>query len=59
MCATPGSSYPIPVESPVPGYAPATAGAGQTYISANGSTWQDLSTLVAGTNACLRAFTTR
>lgn len=55
---TPGYNYPIPVEYPYPGYASgATASAGQSYISSNGTSWSDLTTIYGDTNVCVKAFT--
>ncbi len=40
---TPGYDYPIPIEAPIPGVSSeATAGAGQSYVSSDGSAWDDL-----------------
>jgi C1A family cysteine protease len=57
----PDVSYrdPIPVEAPHAGYSNATANPGESFISWNGTKWQDL-TSVAGyseANVCLKAFT--
>jgi len=55
---TPGYSFPIPAESPVLGYSSqATANAGESYISSNGTSWKDFTTLSSNTNACIKAFT--
>ncbi len=57
---TPGYNYPIPVEQPISGYSgQATANAGQSYISADGSSWADITTTKSypNTNVCLKAFT--
>ena len=56
---TPGDPYPIPVEYPADGASAATSSPGESYVSANGSQWTDLTT-VAGcdqANVCLKAFT--
>ena len=59
---TPGYDYPIPAEYPITdfyGYtAAASASPGQSYVSADGSTWTDLTTMsgYANTNVCLKAF---
>ena len=53
---TPGYSYPVPLETPITGYAESTASAGQSYISSSGSSWSDLTTSYANTNVCLKAF---
>jgi hypothetical protein len=55
---TPGYNYPIPVEYPYPDYASgATASVGQSYVSSNGTSWSDLTTIYSNTNVCLKAFT--
>lgn len=59
---TPGYNYPIPIEYALPNYSSkAVASSGQSYISQNGSFWED--TFLSGTpgsktNVCLKAFTT-
>ena len=56
---TPDFSYPLPAEIALAGYSDAaTAGADQSYISSNGTTWTDVVTGEATANACLKAFTT-
>jgi hypothetical protein len=55
---TPGYDYPIPVEYPIAGYSShATANAGESYISSEGVTWEDLTSSIAKANVCLKAFT--
>lgn len=55
---TPGYNYPIPVEAPVRGYSSrARAGYGQSYISYNGSSWQDMTSQSYDTNVCVKAIT--
>ncbi|HVN73244.1 MAG TPA: lectin like domain-containing protein, partial [Methanoregula sp.] len=55
---TPGYNYPVPIEYPIPGYSShATASAGQSYVSPDGSAWTDLTSLDPNTNVCLKAFT--
>jgi C1A family cysteine protease len=57
---TPGWLYPIPVEQPLTGYSSAaTASAGQSYISPDGTNWGDLPSYAnwANTNVCLKAYT--
>lgn len=54
---TPGYGYPIPLERPYSGYASkATASAGQSYMSSNGTAWTDVTTRYANANVCLKAF---
>jgi uncharacterized repeat protein (TIGR02543 family) len=56
--STGGTLYPIAIEYPITGYsAKATASAGQSYYSSNGTTWVDLTTRYSNTNACIKAFT--
>jgi hypothetical protein len=53
---TPGYSYPIPVQVPIPGYSDhATAHPGRGFISADGATWQDLAPDCTGAAVCLKA----
>ena len=57
---TPGSKKPIPLERRVKGFTgDAAAGRGQSYVSRNGSTWTDLTTIKDQRNSsvCLKAFT--
>lgn len=55
---TPGFNYPIPVEAPVADYSSlATAQAGESYVSLDGSTWDDITLSFSDTNVCLKAFT--
>ena len=60
---TPGYSYPIPMEKNYSSYSStATAEDGQSYVSGDGKTWNDLTLLSIGTtslkkaNVCLKAF---
>jgi C1A family cysteine protease len=54
---TPGYNYPVPLESPVTGFATnVNAAAGQSYISANGNSWSDVTASWKNTNVCLKAF---
>jgi hypothetical protein len=53
----PGSYYPIPCERPISGYSSkATASAGQSYVSSDGSSWTDVSTMYTNTNVCVKAY---
>ena len=55
---TPGNNYPIPMEKPVADFSSgATASAGQSYVSTDGTTYDDLTGLVANANVCLKAYT--
>ena len=40
-----GSTTPVAVEAPFPGYADATAASGQSYVSADGTNWSDMTSL--------------
>lgn len=55
--ATPGWSSPVPVERPSGLIAP-RARAGQSFVSADGAEWSDLTRLhgLANSNVCLKAF---
>jgi len=55
---TPGYIYPIPVEYPLSGYSDAaTANPGESYVSSNGSSWTDITTIsgYSNTNVCIKA----
>ena len=53
---TPGYRFPIAIERPYAGYADATATAGQSYVSGDGSFWTDMTALVAGTDVCIKGY---
>ena len=53
---TPGYDFPVAVERPFAGYANATAAAGQSYVSGDGATWTDMTSLIAGTDVCLKGY---
>ena len=56
----PGVGTPIPLEHWISGYSSsAAASAGQSFISSNGSSWSDLTTLPGydNDNVCLKGFT--
>jgi uncharacterized protein YdeI (BOF family) len=54
---TPGYDYPIGYEYPAANYSSeATANAGETFISGNGSTWMDITTWTANASVCLKTF---
>jgi hypothetical protein len=56
---TPDYNYPIPLEYPYPGYSSlATANAGESYVSHDGNSWNDITNFYPNTNVCLKAFTT-
>ena len=57
---TPGYNYPIPAEMDFAGYSSgATASPGQSYVSSNGTTFTDITTIsgFANTNVCIRGLT--
>lgn len=54
----PDSSYPIPLENKIPDYSSrATASKQQSYVSTDGSEWDDLATIDPTANVALKAFT--
>jgi C1A family cysteine protease len=55
---TPGYDYPVAVEYPYKGFSSqATAHKGESYVSADGNSWTDITTTLTNTNVCLKAFT--
>jgi len=57
---TPGDDFPIPLEHPIAGYnAPFQASVNESFISADGAVWNDLTTyqgiFYARSNVCLKA----
>lgn len=57
---TPDYNYPIPIEYPEPDYSSnATADPGESYVSADGSEWTDITSDIPDANVCLKAFTAR
>jgi C1A family cysteine protease len=56
---TPDYDYPVPMQTRIPGYSSAaTASAGRSYISGNGTLWDDITTHYTNATVCLKAFTT-
>ncbi|MFH1478065.1 MAG: lectin like domain-containing protein [Verrucomicrobiota bacterium] len=56
---TPGSLYPIPVEYPIADYSSAaSASSGESYISADGSSWEEAYYGGEYFNVCIKAFGT-
>jgi C1A family cysteine protease len=56
--ATPGTRFPIAIESPIRGYSGrAVAQSGQSFVSSDGTEWTDLTKLYTGSNVCLKVFT--
>ncbi len=56
---TPGSNYPIPAESTLPGYSSATGQPGQGYLSATGASWTDATQVGTNMSICIKAFATK
>lgn len=55
---TPGSNYPVPVESRIANYSSqAKANPGESYMSSSGNTWTDMTSICSGCNVCLKGFT--
>ncbi len=57
----PGVTKPVAIEYPIAGYSSkASANPGESYVSSDGETWQDLTTRngLDEANVCLKAFTT-
>ncbi len=54
----PTDTHPLAVEMPFRGYSSnATAGPGQSYVSADGVHWKDLTADYPNTNICIKVFT--
>ena len=54
----PNYAYPIAAEPPNSGYSgQATANPGESFISTDGNTWTDITTIYPNTNVCIKAFT--
>jgi C1A family cysteine protease/PKD repeat protein len=50
--------YPIAVETPISDYSgKARASPGQSFISQDGKTWEDITAYSSNTNVCIKAFT--
>jgi C1A family cysteine protease len=55
--STPDYGFPLSIEYPIAGYSSAaTAIAGQSFYGPDGTTWSDLTSWQANTNACIKAF---
>lgn len=53
---TPGYNYPVPVQMPISGYSSqAQAGSGKSFISLDGSQWEDITTVWSNTSVCIKA----
>lgn len=56
---TPGYEYPLPVELPLEGYSDnATAAPGESFYSADGASWTDLTGDFPGANFCIKVLAT-
>ena len=54
---TPNYKYPVPLEQPISNYSGgATASPGQSYISSDGISWTDLTSVYSNSNVCIKAF---
>ncbi len=55
---TPGYNFPVPFEEAVSDYSSAATGTpGQGYISADGTSWSDITAVQSTASICLKAFT--
>ena len=55
---TPNYNKPITIEYPMSDYSSkATAKPGESYISSNGISWKDMTSVISKANVCLKAFT--
>ncbi|MDQ1276288.1 MAG: hypothetical protein QG610_1864, partial [Euryarchaeota archaeon] len=58
--SAPDYGYPVALECPVEGYSSqASSYAGESYVSPDGMSWVDLSSVYENSNACIKAFTDR
>jgi C1A family cysteine protease len=56
---TPKYDFPIPIEYPMYNYSSlATANSGESFVSSDGTDWEDLTNAYPDSNVCLKAFTT-
>ncbi len=56
--SSPTNTYPLVVEMPIEHYSSnATAEAGESYVSDDGETWEDVTLSYPNTNVCIKAFT--
>jgi C1A family cysteine protease len=57
---TPGYQFPVALEYPYAGYSSrATARSGESFVSNNGVSWTDITTVYPNSNVCLKVFTTK
>ena len=54
---TPGNSYPLPIEYATARSMEATASAGQSFYSNNGTSWTDFTAVDSTANFCCKAYT--
>ena len=58
--SAPEYGYPVALECPVEDYSSqASSNAGESYVSSDGMSWVDLSSVLENSNACIKAFTDR
>jgi len=58
--SAPDYGYPVALECPVDGYSSqASSYAGESYISPDGTSWVDLSSIYENSSTCIKAFTDR
>lgn len=58
--SAPDYGYPVAVECPIEGYSSqASSDNGESYVSPDGTSWADLSSIYEDSNACIKAFTNR
>jgi len=58
--SAPEYGYPVALECPVEGYSSqASSNAGESYVSSDGMSWVDLSSVLENSNTCIKAFTDR
>ena len=55
---TPNCIYPVAIEMPLEGFSSkATANPGESFVSEDGSIWEDINEYSPNTNVCIKAFT--
>jgi C1A family cysteine protease len=53
----PSYRFPVPIENPIEGYShKAAANPGESFISADGLSWEDLTVSYPNSNVCIKAF---
>jgi C1A family cysteine protease len=57
---TPGYQYPVALEYPYAGYSSrASAKAGESFVSNDGISWTDITSVYSNSNVCLKAFSSQ